>query len=312
MTSGRPLALFLCCIWAATCLAQQSLFQSHNGDTSIFLNAPDQVHQLGIISANIGDSNLRFGYLHDNSKKYSFGLDLSGELNSTTAELFNGVTPSKAASVNITEKIRWIGTSRPDASKVQTSGTIPCKLCDDWVILQAGYQRQQLKLVDTSLSPLPSPTDHGFDGYNLRAGYNALVKAGWLGDFLVGTTLGAGRQNNTEDLDSVQVTDTIVSVSNGIERRAISGTNAAFVGNYEKYWAVPVNADGVWYPGMLTGRLGIDLFVRSNLAAKHRFGNPGIGAFFAKPGQPARPIGGITVTYQNGRGRLALVTGWNF
>ena len=32
----------------------------------------------------------------------------------------------------------------------------------------------------------------------------------------------------------------------------------------------------------------------------------------AKKGQPAHPIGGMTVSYRNGKGQASIVIGWNF
>jgi len=35
-------------------------------------------------------------------------------------------------------------------------------------------------------------------------------------------------------------------------------------------------------------------------------------ADLAKKGQPAHPIGGMTVSYRNGKGQASIVIGWNF
>ena len=120
------------------------------------------------------------------------------------------------------------------------------------------------------------------------------------------------RTNNTEDLKPVQVTDTQLSVSNGVERRAAQDAVAAFTGTYRKFIGVPISADAIWFPGALGSRIGFDAFVRSNVVAVHRFGNPGIGFFFSKVGQPSKPLGGVTLSYKDGKGKVALVTGWNF
>ncbi|HET9183799.1 MAG TPA: hypothetical protein VFP59_16835 [Candidatus Angelobacter sp.] len=284
-------------------MCQQSLFESHDGDTSIFLEGTG-----GVVSTNIGKSDLRLSYLHEIMNKshlYSWGADVSGSLNGTSSQLLSGVTPAKSALLRISGKKRNIFTEPLDASSPTPSPN------DDWVILQVGYERQQIKLLDTSVSPLPSPTSHGFDGYQASLAYNALVKSAH-NDFLLGASVGVARTNNVDDLDSVQVTDSQVSVTNGIERRASEDSVAAFVGTYKKFIGVPVNADAIWYPGAFSGRIGIDGFVRSQVAAVHRSAEPGLGVFVCKQGQPARPIGGATVSYKDGKGKVALIAGWNF
>jgi hypothetical protein len=290
-------------------IAQQSLFESRDGDTSIFLE-----NQGGVISANIGQSNLKLSYLHQNTaKNWGAGIDVFGELKGSTTDLFNATPPAKAAEVRAGWILQHLLTDHPRAAAVgpKSGETQECRLCDDWIAVQVGYQRSQIHLIDTSISPLAAPTGHGFDGYLARFAYNQVIKLP-KHDFLLGAVFGVSRTNNTDDLDSVQVTDTTVSTDGTVERRAAKDAVSAYVGTYVKYIAVPINADAIWYPGALSGRIGLDLFVRSNVAATKRSASPGIGIFYCKAGQPARPIGGLTASYKDGKGKVALVAGWNF
>ena len=285
----------------ATVLAQQSLYQSHDGDTSIFLQGTG-----GVVGANIGKSDIRLSYLHEIMNRthlWSWGADLSGALKGTSSQLLNGATPAKSGAFNVSVKKRDLLFKPPDAQHPENSPN------DDWLIFQVGYQRSQLKLIDTSASPLPAPTSHGFDGYTARVAYNALLKTAHH-DFLLGASLGMSRTNNMDDLNSIQVTDSQVSVTDGVERRASKDAVAAFVGAYKKFIGVPINADAIWYPGALSGRIGFDGFVRSQVANAHRSAEPGIGVFFCKAGQPARPIGGATLSSKDGKAKAALVVGW--
>ena len=151
MNTPRVFCLFLFLSFApATVLAQQSLYQSHDGDTSIFLQGTG-----GVVGANIGKSDIRLSYLHEIMNRthlWSWGADLSGALKGTSSQLLNGATPAKSGAFNVSVKKRDLLFKPPDAQHPENSPN------DDWLIFQVGYQRSQLKLIDTSASPLPAPT----------------------------------------------------------------------------------------------------------------------------------------------------------
>jgi hypothetical protein len=140
-------------------IAQQSLFESRDGDTSIFLE-----NQGGVISANIGQSNLKLSYLHQNTaKNWGAGIDVFGELKGSTTDLFNATPPAKAAEVRAGWILQHLLTDHPRAAAIgpKSGETQECRLCDDWIAVQVGYQRSQIHLIDTSISPLAAPTGHG-------------------------------------------------------------------------------------------------------------------------------------------------------
>jgi hypothetical protein len=173
------------------------------------------------------------------------------------------------------------------------------------------YSRTKFSTIDTSVTPLPKPAKHNFDGWASRVAYNQLRKTA-KNDFLLGVAAGVARANNTDDLDTVQVTDEIVSTTTGTQRLAASDAVTAYTGVYQQYIAVPVSADVIWLPGTFRGRVGIDGFVRANVGGANRYGSPGIGLFFSKAGQPTRPVGGLSVSYKDGKAQAALVVGWSF
>jgi hypothetical protein len=93
-------------------------------------------------------------------------------------------------------------------------------------------------------------------------------------------------------------------------------SKTVYVGAYERYVAVPINVDTIWYPNLARGFVGIDAFERSNVGQGSRYISPGLGVFLAvdKNGRhsPARPVGGLTVSYQNQKAQIAVITGWTF
>lgn len=299
------------CILSSIGLAQQSLFESQTGDTSIFLNGT-----AGVISANIGKSAVRFGYLHQpTGQRDGWGFDLAGTLQGDTATLLRTNRPAPGAEIRTAYIRRNLVSSAPKATDVpKNAGSVePCPhgLCDDWLVIQGGYKRARFYTIDTGVDPLPQPVKRDFDGWVARVAYNQLRKTA-RNDFLLGVSAGIARADNTDNLSTVQVTDQIVSSANGIERLSASNAVTAYTGVYRTYIGVPISADAIWFPGVFTGRVGIDIFLRADIGQANRYGSPGIGLFFSRPGQPARPVGGLSVSYRSGNAQAALIVGWSF
>jgi hypothetical protein len=198
-----------------------------------------------------------------------------------------------------------------DATKVTKTGDFKCTLCSNWLVFQGRYDVSQFYTVPTSTPPFPSPTKQTFNSGQGKAGYNALMKSS-TADFLLGITVGVGQLNNTASLKSAQFTNNMITTTGGNQVVINQGSQTVYVGNYKTYVGVPINADAVVFPGFLTGMVGVDFFVRSNVTNTDRYANPGAGLFFCKKGQPARPIGGITASYANGKGQVGLIGGWTF
>jgi hypothetical protein len=301
------MATFCCSI----ACAQQSLFESTNGDTSIFLN-----QEGGVALVNIGKSDVRFGYRHDvTTIPWAFGVDVVANITGTSATLLNNSTPPAGAGIHGSAIKRDLFRKAPDASKLgPKSGKVedcPHGLCSDWLVFQALYDRAQFSTLGNTTPPLQNAVKRNFDGYSSRVAYNQLRKTA-KNDFLLGASIGVGRFNNIDSLKTTQFTDNTITTIGSTEYIASQGTKTAYVGAYQQYIGVPINADAIWYPGVLGGVVAFDLFVRSNVAPTDRYGSPGIGLFFNKMGQPSRPLGGIAADYRDGKGQVSLVVGWKF
>lgn len=306
--------------------AQESLFQSSDGNTAVFLSSSTsgktaedralagpgaQSSTAGVALYNYSASKAEFGYLYQKSgmKPLGFGFSVAGTLKQGAVSIVHadasapGVSLQGTVTKNITPGI--------DASKVKESGTFVCHVCSEWLVFQAKYSTSQFYTVPTSTAPFPTPTKQTFNGAQGVAGYNALLKTS-NADWLFGATVGVGLLNNTDSLKSAQYTSNQVTTTGGTQEIIGQGSQTLYVGNYKTFAGVPINIDAIVFPGALSGMVGFDLFVRSDIASADQFANPGIGLFISKMGQPARPVGGITASYKNGKGEVSLVAGWSF
>lgn len=298
-----------------TSVAQQSLFQSTSGDTSIFLDGREN----GTVLFNFGASKATFGYLHEFSgRSWGFGGDLIGAAQGGVVSLVKNGVPQESLGGDLSFHKSVIFSNPPKASEVTKSGSFSCTFCSDWLTIQAGYQRSQLNTVPSLTTPIPLPQQHGFDAYTAQIAYDQLWKSVHsllAGDYLLGVSLGVSRTNNTTTptpLPTVQVSSQIVTATGPTQQQTVSqSTKTVYVGDYTKYIGAPVNADAIWYPMDLKGHIGFDLFERSNIGEAFRYVSPGVGIFVSTK-DPARPTGGLTVGYQNHKAQVALVTGWSF
>jgi hypothetical protein len=293
-------------------LAQQSAFESTNGDTSVFLSAEG-----GVALANIGKSSVRFGYRHDvTTHPWSYGVDMVANITGTSATLLNNNAQAAGAGIHGSAIRRCLFRACPDASKLTPESPkveeCPHGLCSDWLVFQALYDRAQFNTLENTAPPLQNAVKQNFNGVSGRVAYNQLRKTAH-NDFLLGVSLGVGRFNNIDSLKTTNFTDNTITTIGSTEYIASQGgTKTAYVGAYKQYIGVPINADAIWYPGVLGGVVAFDLFARSNIVSTDRYGSPGIGVFLNKKGAPSRPLGGIAVDYRDGKGQVSLVVGWKF
>jgi hypothetical protein len=297
--------------------AQQSLFESSSGETAIFLSSQPAPGKLspsggdaGVVLYNMAASTVRFGYLHERSGSRPLGLggELSGTLKDGSSTILhnNATAPGASIRVALTKSLTAI-----DASKVTKTGDFKCSLCAHWLVAQFRVDVSQFYTVPSSAPPFPMPKKRTFNGIQGKIGYNQLWKSSHA-DWLLGATIGIGRQNNTDALKSAQFTDNMITNTSTDQLILNQGSKTTYIGKYDEYIGAPINADAIVFPGALRGMVGFDLFVRSNVATADRYGSPGLGVFVAKKGQPARPIGGLTVAYRDGKGQASLVVGWSF
>ena len=95
MSAAHAISRYRACIFGlflslATGNAQQSLFQSSNGDTSIFLAG-----QNGVALVNFGASKATLGYVHDLSgpNAWGYGIDFTGTAQGGTVSLIKDGVP---------------------------------------------------------------------------------------------------------------------------------------------------------------------------------------------------------------------------
>jgi hypothetical protein len=267
---------------------------------------------LGVILYNFSSSTGRFGYLHQKSGATTtgFGFDISGTLKDNAVSIVhsNATAPGISLRASVVKGLkRWSALDiKPNAPP-----TFKCTVCSEWLVFQVRYDVSQFYTVPTSVPPYPLPTKQTFNGVQGKVGYNALLKSS-NADFLLGITVGVGELNNTASLTSAQYSNNQITESGTNQLVINQGQKTLYVGKYKTYLGVPINFDAIIFPGALSGMVGIDLFVRSNVTAPDLYGNPGVGLFFSKKNQPARPIGGITGSYANGKGQASIVAGWTF
>jgi hypothetical protein len=326
----RPIKVSLALIgviWSATQgYGQQSLYQDASGGTSIYLS-----NQEGVASFNFGNSKAQVGYSRSVTENddWRLGLDVYATGQNGFASIIKNGLPQTGVGGDIvltwTPSLQDTG-SLPEPNRPGLSNIL-CTLCGYWVPINFTYQRSNFDAITSTVQPLRPPQNHNFDSYALRVGINALAKSK-SSDFLLGMVVGVERRNNTDTLKTATIsTDFVQALQNAQELTLSQNSKAVYVGPYVKYIAVPINVDVIWYP--LTNRLttpttrnpqpnasknhfAIDFFERSNVGQTARYIAPGIGLFITKAGQPARPIGGVTASYKEGKAQLALVTGWTF
>ncbi|MDP9053067.1 MAG: hypothetical protein M3N93_02000 [Acidobacteriota bacterium] len=309
---------------SAPLFAQQSLYQDASGGTSIYLS-----DQAGIASFNFGNSKVQAGIRKsiDREDNWRLGAEIFATAQNGIAGIIRNGIPQTGVGGDVV--LTWAPSNQSGKLPGPANpgvGTIPCRLCGYWAPIDFSYQRSTLNTLPAATPPL-TVQNHNFDQYALRIGLNALIKTS-RSDFLLGLIAGAERRNNTDDLKTVQVSTEILQTLQNSQVTTLSqNPKSAYLGPYVKYIAAPVNFDAIWYP--FTNRLikptsqdpqpnagknhfAIDIFERSNVGQRDRYIAPGLGVFVTRPGQPARPVGGVTVTYKSGKAQLALVTGWTF
>jgi len=322
MTFFRLTSVFLMVLVSlSTAYGQQSLFESSSGDTSIFLTGLSGTGSVaplkggsyaGVVLYNTSNSTLKLGYLHDiTTQPYAWGFDVSGPLTDSSASIWQGNTGAPGVSIRTGSvwKLTHLDASKLDAS---SGNTYRCStLCSQWLVAQLRYNHATFYTLPSSTPPFPSPVKRSFDGVEGHVGYNLLSKIGGA-DWLIGALLGIGRSNNTDSLTATKLTDNKITVIGTDQYILANASKNAFIGNYQEYLSVPLNVDVIAFPHSLRGMVGVDIFLRSNLSSTNRYGSPGAGVFISKAGEPARPLGGITAAYRDGKGQVSLVVGWTF
>ena len=294
------LFLFATCLTVSLCaLAQQSLFQSSDGQSAVYLRQSSATF-------NLGDSKASIGYVHRvNIKKTFWGFEGYGTANSGVTSLFSSDKPTAPeGGGDVTVGRHYVFVPMPHAG--DTAGR------EDWWLIDVGYGHSSFNLFPTGSTPDTSLPKNNFDRFRTIAAYNYFTS----GNLIAGIAAGAERRNNLSDLASVSLETLIVPPPTG-SQSSIVKTKAGYYGNYKEYIAAPVYTDILIYPGQASvpgfgNRIGVDFFSRSDLAASNRGSSGGLGIFIFKKDDPLTPIGGISASFNGTKVQVALTVGFTF
>jgi hypothetical protein len=275
--------------------AQQSLFQSGDGKTSIYLRQ-------SVAAINLGDSKASLGYFHRvNDKHLAVGAEAYATANSGVTSLFSSDKP-KAPEGGGAGVLSWhyFLTAKPPAGST-------ARAKEDWILVDVGYGRSSFYVYPTGVTPSTSTVKTDFNRFRTLLAYNRFVN----GNVMWGVSTGAERRNNIADLKS----DTQQTVIVAGTPTSIVSTQAGYYGDYKTYIAVPIYTDILWYlppkakvPGF-DNRIGLDFISRSDIAAPQRTAKGGLGVFLFKKDDPLTTIGGLSATYDGSKFQVGLTVG---
>jgi len=300
----RCAALFLTLCFVSPCLfAQQSMFESGDGRTSLYLRQPTA-------AVNLGDSKASFGYLHRvSTSPISLGVGAYATANTGIASLFSSDKP-KAPEGGFDGVLGYHYDPKPaDCPNGQATCSFVVK--NNTFLIDGGYGRSSFYLYPTGVPPSANTQKANFDRFRALTGWNLFYN----GRIVLGLVAGAERRNNLSDLKSVSLETTIVAAPPG-GSSSIVKTQAGYYGTYKEYVGAPIYEDFLFYvpvkvkaPGS-NNRLGLDLLSRSDAAAVNRGASGGIGLFLFDKDDPFKTIGGITATYDGTKFQVSLTIGF--
>jgi len=293
--------VFAACLAVAPfALAQQSLFQSSDGQSSVYLRQSSATF-------NLGDSKASIGYVNRvNIKKTFWGFEGYATANSGVTSLFSSDKPkAPEGGGDFTVGRHFVLVPMPVAG-------VKAKAREDWWLIDVGYGHSSFYLYPKGSTPEANTPKTNFDRFRAIAAYNYFTS----GNLIAGIAAGAERRNNLSDLTSVSLATVIVPAPTG-SQTSIEKTQAGYYGNYKEYIAAPIYTDILFYPGKASvpafgNRLGIDFFSRSDVAAANRSSSGGLGIFMFKKEDPLTPIGGISASFNGTKVQLALTVGFAF
>ncbi|MGH9743518.1 MAG: hypothetical protein ACRD51_14325 [Candidatus Acidiferrum sp.] len=290
------------CMAAQIVPAQQSLFQSGDGQTALYVRNSSA-------SVNLGDSKANLGYTSETSTSpWSWGAGVYATANSGIASLFTSSKP-KAPEGGGNAIAAY---HRTDVRVGCPSGfeECPINVKENTFLLDVGYGHSSFYLFPTGLAPTASPAKTSFDRFRTILAWNLFAS----GNTIVGLAAGAERRNNLSDLKSVSEQTVIVPAPSGSATSVVSN-QTGYYGTYKSYIGAPVYVDGLFYlppkakvPGF-DSRLGIDLLSRSDVAAVNRAANGGIGLFIFDKKDPLKALVVITATYDGTNWQVSVVAG---
>jgi hypothetical protein len=285
---------------APCALAQQSLFESGNGQTAVYLRQ-------STAAVNLGDSKASLGYVHRvNIEKYSWGVEGYATANAGVASLFSSNKPTAPEGGGDGTLVRHYLFTKPPQVGSSSGGPIR----EDWLLVDAGYGRSSFYVYPTGAKPSTSTPKTDFDRFRALLAYNFFAN----GNMILGIAAGAERRNNLSDLTAASL-ETVEAPAGAGSASSVVKTQAGYYGNYKEYVGAPIYTDALFYlPEKMTipgfdNRVGVDLLTRSDAAAVNRSASGGIGIFLFKKSDPLTAVGGLTATYDGTKFQVSLTAG---
>ena len=342
MTSRLPIHFCAVLVLSAPAIiAQQSLFQTSTGDSSIFLSG-----RAGLASYNLGDSTARFDLARDpgNSghKAYlAWGAGAGGTVKASAASVLNQNAPAPGGFVEGSLFIKQLAADfagdgikqcdtelNPDPKKHRDEGPAEVQrdcggqtgtktssriLQADFLAVQFRYGRTQFYLLPSATPPVPAPTQTNFDQFTATIAYNSTYTFQPV-DIRLGLAYGPGTANNLASLTQETYQSQVTTTSGSGQSILNAPSKSVYVGAYQSFTSHPINFDLVLQPKTFGYLVGVDVLARSELGggSKNRYLSPGVGLFFFKTKSPVVPVGGIAFSYKQGKSNVALSAGWTF
>jgi hypothetical protein len=292
------------CVWAQT-----SAYQTADGNTSVFLN-----NAKASIVFNVSDVKFDAGYLHEgagtalkdgfNPKSLEYGFDVFGKpASSLENQVFQKGNAPPSFGV-----LASLGYHSPFADlSTQTPKT---HLRDDWALVALSYTRSTFTTVASSTA---EPVKQFFDGFRILPAYNALLNlSSETGTgVILGGAAGVQRTNNVDDLKPVTIDTPVLQSAAGQAPFSVVNQTSGYLGAYEKYYAAPIYTDAVVILNRASW-VDFDFFTRFNAAHVDRYEEGGLGVFIARPEEPTKVLGGLSVGWKNGAPTYAVVCGFAF
>jgi hypothetical protein len=278
--------------------AQQSAFQTGNGQTSLYLQGATAA------TLNFGDSKASFGrYLRFSNRQLVLGYEVFAKASS-------GVTTLLSSKIKVPEGggsfvIGW-------HQKVDLNSPPPASgsTTDQWALLDLGYSRSAFYVSNAAVNP--EDAKRYFNRFRFIGVYNRVQ-----GRFAFGLAMGAERRNNLDNLRQITFQTTLLPAPTD-GSTSIVKTQSGFLGIYDEYVAAPVYTDIVYLvpklaaPGFAKTSIAIDGFTRSNIADTNRFADGGLGIFITEKNAPTKVYGGITGSWNGGKAKVAVVASYVF
>jgi hypothetical protein len=267
-----------CLLWGLNhSLAQTSMLQDKSGETAFTVN------QAKSIFVNAGDANISFA-LPYHAQKYFYGLDVKFKANGGVATILEGYALKPAVNAGIFYG-RYFNPD--DVSTIS-------------------YWYTGARVNNASFNLLNNDNTNtfrsgNFTGYNLQLGYNHIGASSILqakdiqSAFLFGISASFGRQNNLDDLRTVERTTsvTVTDSASNTQSTIVKEKKSGYEGAYQITEALRLNVDAYLYPSLLGNRIGLGGFYRGQLSGREPRSNAGLGLLAGQKGAPSNVVFGI-------------------